>query len=139
MSIAFRDTWIYSFPHVWCKSMKSFCSDRNDSPNEIYKKKIGPGELRNVSLNLFWQFKENGMPGYVRQWTLIILVKERYSSNSTVERHLMDSSRWHVNYTELQPSINILIWVTWIVDHPDYLYFNIAQRNVIKSKLFELR
>jgi hypothetical protein len=32
MPAAFNDS---SFPHVWCTSVKSFCSDQNSSPDEI--------------------------------------------------------------------------------------------------------
>jgi hypothetical protein len=102
---------------------------------------FGTGELGNVSLNPFWQSK-NEMPGSVWQWTLVALVRKKHPCTSTIERHMMD---WHKQVTtwralmgscivnvvclliesnciELQPSINILICVVWLFDHSVYYF-----------------
>jgi hypothetical protein len=50
------------------------------------------------------------MPGIVRQWTHIALVKKT-------------SLQIQLNCIELQPSINILIWVAWLCNHSELTPF----------------
>jgi hypothetical protein len=89
----------------------------------------------------FGKFRKNEMPGSVRQWTLVALVRktslhfdcwkttdglERAGYNIYDLRGLLYSHSGIVclliqsNCIELQPSTKILIWVAWLSDHPVY-------------------
>jgi hypothetical protein len=101
---------------------------------------FGIGESRNVSLTHSGKESKNDKPGSVRQWTLVALVKKTHPCTSTIEKQLTDwreqVTSWsglrgllcshndivclliHSNCIELQPPINILIWVARLFDHP---------------------
>jgi hypothetical protein len=138
MSTAFSDACIHSFPHIWCNPVKSLCSDRNGSPDEILSICLAQGNRE------MWSWTRSG--NKIRTRCQVFFDSEhslhlwnRHPCTSTVWRQLTDWRKlvttWRdllgllysysdtmclliqSNCIELQPSINILICVAWLFDH----------------------
>jgi hypothetical protein len=136
MSTVLRDACIHSSPPIWCNLVKSSCVMETVHQTIycqfVWHRRTG----KCIPKPILATKSRNEMPRSVRQWTLIALVKKTSShfnclkttdglaqagydlrgflySHSDIVCLLIQS-----NFTELQPSINILIWVAWIFDHP---------------------
>jgi hypothetical protein len=137
MSTAFSDACFHSFPHVWCNTVKSSCFSETVHQTRycrfVWHRRIGK------CIPLFI------LASQVRTRCQVVFDNEhslrlwkRHPCTSTVKRQVMDwreQVTWRdlrgllyshsdilflliqSNFIELQPSINILIWVLWLVDY----------------------
>jgi hypothetical protein len=107
----------------------------NGSPDEILSNCFAQEIREMYPYTHSGKLSKNEMSGSVQQWTLVALIK-RHRCTSTVWRQLTDwreqVTTWRdlrgllyshsdtvclliqSNYIELQPSINILIWIEWL-------------------------
>jgi hypothetical protein len=139
MSTASSDTYIHSFPHVWCNPVKSSCVTETVHQTRYcrfaWHRRIGKCMPKLI------------LASWVRTRCQVVFdnehslhLRKTHPCTLTVWRQLTDRreqvTTWHnllgllfshsiivcqliqSNCIELQPSINILIWVAWLFDHP---------------------
>jgi hypothetical protein len=134
MSTAFSDACIHSFPHVWCHPVKSSCITETVHQTRycrfVWRRRIGKCIPK---LILASEVRTRCQVVFDNEHSLHLW--KRHPCTSTVERQL---TGWHEQVTtwrdlrgllyshsdivclsiqsnciELQPSVNILIWVAW--------------------------
>jgi hypothetical protein len=66
----------FTLTHVLCNPVQSFCSNRNGSPDEILSICLAQENQEMYPWTHSGKLSKNEMPGSVRQWTLIALVKK---------------------------------------------------------------
>jgi hypothetical protein len=142
MSTAFSDTCIDCFPHVWCNLVKSSCSDRKRFTRRDIVDLFSTGQSGNAS-----QLRTRCQVVFDNEHSLRLC--KIHTCTSTVWRQITDwceqVTTWRdlrgllyshsdtvclliqLNYTELQPLINILIWVAWL---------SITLYNIVQGRIF---
>jgi hypothetical protein len=139
MSTAFSDACIHSFPHVWCNPVKSSCVKETVHQTRycrfVWHSRIGKCIPKLILESLV---RTRSEVVFDNEHSLHLL--KRHPSTSTVSRQLTDwceqVTTWRdlrgllyshsdivclliqSNCIELQPSINILIWVALLFDQP---------------------
>jgi hypothetical protein len=73
---AFSDAYIEAFPPVWCNPVKSSRSVRKRFTRRDIVDLFGTGESGMYPWTHSGKLSKNEMPGSVRQWTLVALVKK---------------------------------------------------------------
>jgi hypothetical protein len=133
MSTAFSDAYIHSFPHVWCNPVKKpvhqtryFCSVWHRRIGKCNPKLILGSKARarcqvvfdnDHSLHLWKRH-----PCTSNIWRQLTDWREQVTTWSDLRGLLYSHSDIvclliQSNCSELLPSINILIWVTWLFSH----------------------
>jgi hypothetical protein len=138
MSTAFKDACIHSFPHVWCNPVKSSCVAETVHQTRyclfVWHRRIGKCIPKLIlarkvrtrcqvvfdnehSLHLWKRHACTSavwrqMTDWREQVTTWRHLRGLLYSHSDIVRLLIKS-----NCIELQPSVNILIWVAWLFDH----------------------
>jgi hypothetical protein len=142
MSTTFSDECTHSFSHVWCNLVEFLCQ------RSVLSDKMSICLAQENQEMYPWTYSgklnKNEMPNNGRQQTLIALVKKTslhldywkatgrlepagynmiWPAWATVQSKLYCVFITLNKLIDLQPSINILIWVMWFFDHPVLFFF----------------
>jgi hypothetical protein len=138
MSTTFSDAYIHSFPHVWCNPVKSSCVTETVHQTR-YCRFVSHRRIEKCISKLI-------LASSLIKWCQIVFHNEhtlhlwkKHPCTWTVERKLTDwgeqVTTWRglrgllyshsnnvclliqSNCIEMQPSVNILLWVAWLFDH----------------------